>query len=77
MKIEYDEQSDAVYIYLRPEAADPKTNSGIVAKTEGDWPVHFDFSKDGKLLGIEIMDASITVDIEYLKKLEFVDVTPR
>jgi uncharacterized protein YuzE len=73
MKITYDKKADAVYIYTMPETTDPKTAFGIVARTEGDWPVHLDFSKDGKLLGVEIMDASGTINIEYLRTLDFVE----
>ncbi len=73
MKITYDKSIDALYIYLRPETTEEKKNHDIVAETKGTWPVHLDFSKDGKLFGIEIMDASKVIDIKYLKKLEFVE----
>ena len=73
MKVTYSQSSDAVYIYLDFRATDnPKSTKGIVHRTDGDWPIHLDFTKEGKLFGIEIMAASKTVDISYLKKLDFV-----
>jgi uncharacterized protein YuzE len=74
MKITYDKSVNALYFYLRPEAANPKKNRGIVAKTKGSWPVHLDFSKEGQLLGIEIMDADHLVNISYIKKLKFINM---
>lgn len=71
MKITYDKEANAVYIYLNPKAANKSKNKGIVARTEGNWPIHLDFSKNDELLGIEIMDASKIVNLSYLKKLEF------
>lgn len=67
MKITYDKKANAIYIYFRPQ----DKGKGIVAKTEGFWPVHIDFTKDNKLFGIEIMDASGMVDIKTLKNLKF------
>lgn len=74
MKITYSKGVNAVYIYLRPEIEDKKTSHGIVDKTTGDWPIHFDWSKDGKLLGIEIMDADREMNIDYIKKVDFVEI---
>ncbi|MDP3698188.1 MAG: DUF2283 domain-containing protein [Nanoarchaeota archaeon] len=71
MKITYDKSVDALYIYLLLEAESKTKSKGIVAKTKGDWPVHLDFTKNGKLFGIEIMGASKVVDVSYLKKLRF------
>ena len=71
MKIEYDGSADAIYIYLIPEATNKKKRHGIVYQTGGDWPIHLDFTKDGRLVGIEIMDASKTINIDYLKKFKF------
>ncbi len=37
-----------------------------------DYPnVILDFTENRKLLGIEILDASKIIDLEYLKKVEF------
>ena len=77
MKITYDKSVDALYIYLRPEAANKHRNKGIVARTEGEWPIHLDFSKEGDLLGIEIIGASHLVNLGYLKKLKFERIDKR
>lgn len=54
MKIEYDQQADAMYIRLR---------SGTVVESEEVRPgVVFDFDADGKVLGIEMVDVSERTD---------------
>ena len=61
MKIEYDPERDLLYIYF----ADPEKKS---AETVTIKPgVHVDFDKDGKLIGIEVIDASELMG----KKIEF------
>jgi uncharacterized protein YuzE len=70
MEITYDKSGDSVYIYTVSSEYRPKG----VAKTVPleDYPsVILDFTKDGRLFGIEILDASKMIDVEYLKKLEF------
>jgi uncharacterized protein YuzE len=51
MKIKHDKKSDSKYIYIK---------RGKIAYTEAkkDWLI-FDYSKNGSVLGIEILDASI------------------
>lgn len=52
MKIEYDPERDLLYIYFgEPE----KKSAETVTIKPG---VHADFDKDGKLIGIEVIDAS-------------------
>ena len=54
MKIEYDQQADAMYIRLR---------AGTVFKSEEIRPgVVFDYDVEGKLLGIEMLDMSERTD---------------
>ena len=54
MKIEYDQQADAMYIRLR---------AGTVAESDEIRPgVVFDFDADGKVLGIEMLDVSLRAD---------------
>lgn len=61
MKITYDKEADAAYIYLDPSLS---MKSGWVAKTypcdpqEVNCMINLDFDEDGKLGGIEIIDAS-------------------
>jgi uncharacterized protein YuzE len=52
MKIEYDSVRDLLYIYFG-------TTEEQAARTETVTPgVHADFDQDGRLLGIEVLDAS-------------------
>jgi uncharacterized protein YuzE len=53
MKIEYDKEVDAAYVYL-----DDKTNIKVRTTINFDKKIFFDFNHKGKLLGIEILDAS-------------------
>ena len=54
MKIEYDQQADAIYIRLK---------AGIVAESDEIRPgVVFDFDADGKVLGSEMLDVSLRAD---------------
>lgn len=58
MKMEYDKDADTGYIYLADEIKD-----GEAAKTlELNDNIILDFDKNGKLLGIEILDASKVLD---------------
>jgi uncharacterized protein YuzE len=52
MKVEYDSVRDLLYIWF-------KTPEAKAARTEVVSPgVHADFDRDGKLIGIEVLDAS-------------------
>ena len=54
MKIEYDQQADAMYIRLR---------AGTVAEGDEVRPgVVFDFDAEGRVLGIEMLDVSERTD---------------
>ena len=54
MKIEYDQQADAMYIRLR---------AGDVAESEEVRPgVVLDFDAQGQVLGIEMLDVSKRID---------------
>ncbi|MBI2449405.1 DUF2283 domain-containing protein [Candidatus Pacearchaeota archaeon] len=58
MKFEYDKDADAAYIYLEDSIED-----GEVKKTiELNDNIILDFDKNGKLIGIEILDASIILN---------------
>ncbi len=50
MKITYDKEADALYIQISA-----KTPEGVIEIKEG---VNLDISKDDKIIGIEILDAS-------------------
>jgi uncharacterized protein YuzE len=67
MKITYDKRADAAYIYLTD-----KIRPGWVAKTylcdpeEVNGMINLDFDSEGKLGGIEIIDASLKLPKELL-----------
>jgi uncharacterized protein YuzE len=50
MKIEYDREADAVYIYLQEKEVTKTVSFG-----EG---LNIDFDEEGKLIGIEVLDAT-------------------
>ncbi|OGW37715.1 MAG: hypothetical protein A2Y97_13355 [Nitrospirae bacterium RBG_13_39_12] len=61
MKLEYDPVRDLLYIYFsEPSAKAAKTLTVVPG-------VHADFSAEGKLIGIEIIDAAEVMG----KKIEF------
>jgi uncharacterized protein YuzE len=61
MKIEYDPERDLLYIYF---AEMGKKSTETITIKPG---VHADFDKDGKLIGIEVLDAKEILG----KKIEF------
>jgi uncharacterized protein YuzE len=61
MKVEYDPIRDLLYIYFSEPARKAAKTITIVPG------VHADFSAEGKLIGIEVIDASEIVG----KKIEF------
>jgi uncharacterized protein YuzE len=58
VRVTYDKEADAAYIYFDVE--------GKVESTQGDWPFNVDINSDGEVLGFEIMDASKVMSPEYL-----------
>jgi len=58
MKVSYDKEADAVYIEIAEGEAD-----GVVEVKEG---INIDFSKNGNILGIELLDASKKISLSSL-----------
>jgi uncharacterized protein YuzE len=58
MKIQYDEEVDALYLKLGDQNPD-----GVIEITEG---VNIDTTTDGKITGIEILNASNKMNIETI-----------
>lgn len=56
MMYTYDKGTDAMYIYVKGLVGMIPV-WGMVKDMKGNWPLHFDYDKNGMLLGIEIMDA--------------------
>jgi uncharacterized protein YuzE len=58
MRIYYDREVDAVYIKLGNKAPD-----GVIEVSEG---VNLDTTSDGKIVGIEILNASKKMDVKTI-----------
>jgi uncharacterized protein YuzE len=72
MRTTYDPHADAVYIYLRE--IEP---GGVMETVPGDGPDHtaagsvnLDFDHQGKLVGIEILNARRSLPEEFLRDAE-------
>jgi len=65
MKVHYDDEVDALYLELGDEPLE-----GVVEITEG---VNLDTTSRGKIVGMEILDASKKIDLKTILsyKLEF------
>jgi len=67
MKIEYDKEADAAYIYLKD------IEEGEVASTISlSGSLNIDLDKEGKTIGIEILDASKHSPQEFLKQAKVI-----
>lgn len=59
LRVTYDSEADAAYIYFAPD-----TRVGGVARTvpvdggEDPWMVNLDVDAEGRLVGLEVLDAS-------------------
>jgi len=62
MKLEYDKEVDAAYIYIDEEVKNKKAKKTI----ELDDNIIIDFDNKGKLIGVEILDASKVLNKEVL-----------
>ena len=65
MRVHYDDEVDALYLELSEESPE-----GVVEITEG---VNLDTTSRGKIVGIEILDASKKIDLKTVLsyRLEF------
>ena len=63
MKIYYDQKVDAAYLQMSDE-----TPSGVVEITEG---VNLDITEEGKIVGIEILNASEKFPLQSLFTYEY------
>ena len=71
MKIQYDRSADAAYIYI----ADEIGPGGVVSTYPCDprevrGMINLDFDADGRLVGIEVMDASKCLPPDALRRAE-------
>ena len=66
MKFEYDKEVDAAYIYLVYPIKDRQASNTIQLNDT----ITLDFDKEGKLLGIEILDASKVLKKKVLEEAQ-------
>ena len=73
IKLTYDKSADAAYIYLDniPPAGVAKTYSCDPAEVGG--MINLDFTENGTLIGIEIIDASKKLPKAFLDKAELIE----
>ena len=62
MKLEYDREADAAYIYLEYPIKDGQVKNTIELNDK----IILDFDSKGKLLGVEILDASTVLNKKTL-----------
>jgi len=72
VKIEYDREADAVYLPLVDEIG--ATSGGVAHMYPCDpievgGQVDLDFDAEGRLLGIEVLDASTKLPGEFLREI--------
>ena len=64
MKITYDKEGDVAYVYIKDNIKD-----GECAKTvELNEDISIDYSKDGRLLGVEILNAKKMLNKKVLSE---------
>jgi uncharacterized protein YuzE len=73
LKLEYDKEADAAYINLTQMIKPGEVEDTIMLGQEDDrvkTMINLDFDKDGRLLGLEVMDASkvLRSDLLFSKK---------
>ncbi|NOZ68000.1 MAG: DUF2283 domain-containing protein [Deferribacteres bacterium] len=61
MKIEYDYQADALYIYFCESGK--KVTETVTVKPG----VHVDFDEDGRIMGLEVLSASKVIDKKVIE----------
>ncbi|MBI2507729.1 DUF2283 domain-containing protein [Candidatus Woesearchaeota archaeon] len=63
MKLEYDKEVDAAYIYIKYPIKEREAEKTIELNED----LIVDFDKNGKLIGIEVLNASKVIGKEVLK----------
>ena len=74
MRVTFDEEADAAYIYLVDDALKPLTSvpvEGILP-----WMINLDFDADGRLVGIEVLEARRLLPGDFLARFANRDAIP-
>ncbi|MAH47397.1 hypothetical protein CMI37_16355 [Candidatus Pacearchaeota archaeon] len=62
MRIQFDKEADAAYIYFKEISAGEAVNTISLNKS-----INLDLDKDGKILGIEVLNATKNLPVNALK----------
>lgn len=73
MEIKYDTEADAVYIKFSKKNIKVKKSIPLEDEKES-YMIILDFDKGKKLIGIDIMSARKSIDINNLKKVNFEEI---
>ncbi len=77
MKITYDKSADAAYIYLEDRIGEAGISKTYMCDPKEVGMINLDFNTEGKLVGIEVMDASKRLSPEVLLKAEQTSKSPK
>ena len=58
MKLEYDPKTDAAYLHVDPSESTKATKTYACDPEEIGGQIQLDFDAEGRLIGIEVLDAS-------------------
>tara|TARA_Y100000310_G_scaffold158738_1_gene158172 strand:- start:1542 stop:1751 length:210 start_codon:yes stop_codon:yes gene_type:complete len=64
MKIEYDKEVDAAYIYIKYPIANGEASKSLAVNEN----IILDFNKEGKLIGVEVLSAEKILGKEVLQE---------
>jgi uncharacterized protein YuzE len=67
MKVDYDSRVDAAYIYFDPSSAATSAHTYACDPDEVGGQIQLDFDDSGRLIGIEVLDASHKLPASLLK----------
>lgn len=66
MRVELDEEVDAAYIYFQESLHGPIKTVPVTGILP--WMINLDFDADGRLYGIEVLDARKLLPAEFLDR---------
>lgn len=70
LKVTYDKKANAVYLYFTKSIGEGEVDTtGVIAdeSTGNSHNVNIDFDKNGKVLGLEIIDADKTLASDFME----------
>jgi uncharacterized protein YuzE len=66
MRVSFDKEADAAYIRLSDDVRHPFET--VPVQGIGEWMINLDFDADGRLAGIEVLDARKLLPREFLDR---------